>query len=83
MEDGGESLVYAACLLYPELVKELIEKVAKPFLNSDLRKSYFNGYQLAKWVDILNHDLFRSLEEEPLVYPWLMKSDKNDIESDV
>ena len=28
-EDGGESLVYAACLLYPDLVKELVEKVAK------------------------------------------------------
>ena len=27
--DGGESLVYAACLLYPDLVKQLIEKVAK------------------------------------------------------
>lgn len=43
-KDGGESLVYAACLLYPDLVKELIEKVAKQNLNSELKKSYFTGY---------------------------------------
>ena len=42
-EDGGESLVYAACLLYPDLVKQLVEKVAKQNLNSDLRKTYFTG----------------------------------------
>ena len=42
--DGGESLIYAASLLYPDLVKKLIEKVAKQNLNSDLRKSYFTGY---------------------------------------
>lgn len=83
VDDGGESLIYAACLLYPDLVKELIEKVAKPFLTSDLRKSYFNGYQSAKWADMLGHELFRSLDEEPLVYPWLMKSEKGDVDSDV
>ena len=44
VEDGGEALVYAACLLYPDLVKQLIEKVAKQNLNSDLRKSHFTGY---------------------------------------
>ena len=27
--DAGESFVYAACLLYPDLVKMLIQKVAK------------------------------------------------------
>lgn len=43
-KDGGESLIYAACLLYPDLVKELIEKVAKQNLNSVLKKSYFSGY---------------------------------------
>jgi len=42
--DAGESLIYAACLLYPDLVKQLVEKAAKQNLNSDLRKSYFSGY---------------------------------------
>jgi len=27
--DAGESFIYAACLLYPDLVKMLIQKVAK------------------------------------------------------
>ncbi len=49
--DAGESFIYAACLLYPDLVKTLIQKVAKQNLNSDLRKSYFTGYQSAKWAD--------------------------------
>ena len=53
VEDAGESLIYAACLLYPDLLKQLIEKVAKQNLNSDLRKSYFTGYQSAKWSDML------------------------------
>ena len=77
VEDGGESLIYAACLLYPDLVKQLIEKVAKQNLNSDLRKSYFTGYQSAKWSDMLQHVLFSSLDEEPLAYPWLMPEGKN------
>ena len=83
VEDAGESLIYAACLLYPDLVKELIEKVAKQSLNSDLKKSYFTGYQSAKLADMLSHDLFSSLEEEPLAYSWLMKSEGSDVESDV
>lgn len=84
VQDGGESLIYAACLLYPDMVKQLIEKVAKNNLNSDLRKSYFTGYQSAKWCDMLEHDLFRSLEEEPLAYPWLIKTeDDDDTQSDV
>lgn len=47
-----------------------------------MRKSHFSGYQSAKWVDILGHELFKSLDEEPLAYPWLMKTtdgDENDI----
>ena len=44
VEDGGESLIFAALLLYPDLVKQLVEKVAKNSLESDLRKSYFTGY---------------------------------------
>lgn len=27
--DAGESLIFAACLLYPDLVKELVMKVSK------------------------------------------------------
>ena len=71
-------MVYAACLLYPDLVKQLIEKVAKQNLNSDIRKSYFTGYQSAKWADMLQHELFTSLEEEPLAYPWLIKTENDD-----
>ena len=82
-EDAGESMIFAACLLYPDLVKELVCKVAKQNLNSDLRKSYFTGYQAAKWCDLLEHDLFSSLEEEPLAYPWLMETkETNETESD-
>ena len=47
-------------------------KAAKQNLNSDLRKSYFTGYQTAKWSDMLEHELFSTLDEEPLAYPWLM-----------
>ena len=72
VQDGGESLIFAACLLYPDLVKRLVEKAAKQNLNSDLRKSYFTGYQTAKWCDMLEHELFSTLDEEPLAYPWLM-----------
>ena len=77
-KDGGESLVFAACLLYPDLIKQLVEKVAKQSLNSDLRKSYFSGYQSAKWVDILSHDLFSSLDQEPLAYAWLIAQGEAD-----
>jgi len=27
--DAGESLIFAACLLYPDLIKELVNKAAK------------------------------------------------------
>lgn len=72
--DAGESFIYAACLLYPDLVKMLIQKVAKQNLNSDLKKSYFTGYQSSKWVDMLEHSLFYELEDEPVAYPWLIKA---------
>ena len=62
----------AACLLYPDLVKQVVEKCAKQNFNSDLRKSYFTGYQSAKWCDMLEHELFTSLDDEPLAYPWLI-----------
>ena len=53
-------------------------------MNSDLRKSYFTGYQSAKWCDMLQHELFTSLDEEPLAYPWLINvADDDDSKSDV
>lgn len=52
-------------------------------MNSELRKSYFTGYQSAKWCDMLEHELFSSLEEEPLAYPWLMvTNDSNETDCD-
>lgn len=32
---------------------------------------------------MLEHELFSSLEEEPLAYPWLIKMDDSDDSSDV
>ena len=76
--EDGEALVYAAILLYPDMFVQLIQKVAKQTLNSDLRKSYFTGYQCSKWADILQHEIFTGTEEENLQYEWICNEEDND-----
>jgi hypothetical protein len=56
----------AACLLYPDLVKRLLEKVGKQQWSSVLKKSYFEGYQQKSWADLMQHDLFSSIDEDLL-----------------
>jgi len=60
----AEGLIFASILLYPDLFKQLIEKAAKQQLNTDFKKSYFQGYQAEKWSTILEHPLFSEEVEE-------------------
>jgi hypothetical protein len=43
----------AACLLYPDLVAQMLVKIAKQQMNSDSRRSYYTGMQSKTWTEIL------------------------------
>jgi len=64
MEASGETLVMAGCLLYPDLVHKLLQKVGKQQWTSVLKKSYFEGYQAKAWQEICQHALFAEVDED-------------------
>ena len=77
--EDAEPLIYAAMALYPDLIVDLIQTVAKQSLNSVLKKSYFTGNQCAKWSDMLTHGHFT--EADDLDYEWLSNDPKADKEA--
>ena len=79
MLEDAEPLIYAAVALYPDLIVDLIQKVAKQSLNSVLKKSYFTGNQCAKWSEMLTHGHFTEVEE--LDYEWLSTDPETDKEA--
>jgi hypothetical protein len=77
MEANSETLVMAGCLLYPDLVQKLLEKVGKQQWTSVLKKSYFEGYQAKAWQEICQHALFAEVDEDMLAYEWVTESDES------
>ncbi len=71
-------MLFAACLLYPDLVVQLINKVFKQQLNTDVRKSYFKGHQASKWSQILTHPLFADIDQDFLCYEWVSEKEDSD-----
>lgn len=45
-------------LLYPQLYKQMLQKIAKKQLTQTFKKSWYQGYQTQNWKNILEHDLF-------------------------
>jgi hypothetical protein len=54
---------------------QLIKKVAKQQLNSDIKKSYFKGWQAKTWTQILGHQLFAEIDSELLCHDWISKNE--------
>ena len=79
MLEDAEPLIYAAVALYPDLIVDLIQKVAKQSLNSVLKKSYFTGNQCSKWSEMLTHGHFTEVED--LDYEWLSSDPETDKEA--
>jgi hypothetical protein len=68
-------MIYAACLLYPDLVAQLLRKVAKQQMTSVICKSFFEGNQKKKWSEILVHPLFSEIDEDLHLYDWIARDD--------
>ena len=78
LEGNGESMIYAACLLYPDLVAQLLRKVAKQQMTSVISKSFFEGNQKKKWSEILVHPLFSEIDEDLHLYEWISQDEDSE-----
>lgn len=47
-------------------------------MNTDVRKSYFKGYQAKKWSEILLHPLFAEIDFDLLCYEWVSENQDAD-----
>lgn len=45
--------IILALLIYPQMFKQLLEKIAKKQLRQVFKKSWYQGYQAQAWKDIL------------------------------
>jgi hypothetical protein len=75
---NAEALVFSACLMYPDLVDQLIRKVGKQQMQNEQRKAGWTGFQTKSWQQILIHSLFSEVDKSLLDYEWVTKSDDSD-----
>jgi hypothetical protein len=75
IESSAEALICAGCLLYPDLVEQLLRKVAKQQMTSQSKKSYFKENQAKTWSEILAHPLFADVDEDLYSFEWVSEND--------
>jgi hypothetical protein len=75
---NAEALVFSTCLMYPDLVQQLLMKIAKQQMSYEIKKEGWSGFQTKSWNEILTHPLFSEVDSSLMDYEWIVQSEDSE-----